>query len=140
MVQVKRRMFLVSCRLASGGCLAPMGGRKGVRAMRLEGKVAIVVGAGQTAGETIGNGRATAVLLAREGARVVVVDRDLASAEETAAMIRAEDGEALAGQADATNEDNVKAMVAFAVARFGYVDILHNNVGASIALGDARGD
>src|SRR5438874_4208908 len=107
---------------------------------RVEGKVAIVVGAGQTPGETIGNGRATAVLLAREGARVVVVDRDLASAEETAAMIRAEDGEALAGQADATNEDNIRAMVAFAVARFGYVDILHNNVGASIALGDARAD
>ncbi len=57
---------------------------------RLAGKVAIVVGAGQTPGDTIGNGRATAVLFAREGAKVVAVDRDLASAEETAGMIREE--------------------------------------------------
>ena len=62
---------------------------------RLEGKAAVVVGAGQTPGETIGNGRATALLLAREGARVIVVDRRLDSAEETVAMIRAEGGEAL---------------------------------------------
>ena len=70
---------------------------------RLAGKVAIVVGAGQTPGDTIGNGRATAVLFAREGARVVAVDRRLESAEETVAMIRAEGGEAdaLAGRRDA---------------------------------------
>ena len=51
--------------------------------MRLEGKTAIVVGAGQTPGETIGNGRATAVLFAREGANVLLVDRNLQSANET---------------------------------------------------------
>ena len=55
---------------------------------RLQGKVAIVVGAGQTAGDTIGNGRATAIIFAREGARVMLVDRDLTSARETESMIR----------------------------------------------------
>src|SRR6185437_4295787 len=100
---------------------------------RVQDKVALVVGAGQTPGETIGNGRATALLLAREGARVVAVDRDLASAEETVAQIAAEGGEAIALQADATSEDSVKQMIAAAVDRFGYVHILHNNVGASIA-------
>ncbi len=107
---------------------------------RVTGKVAIVVGAGQMAGETIGNGRATALLLAREGARVVAVDRELASAEETVAQIAADGGQAIAFRADATSEDSVKQMIAAAVERFGYVHILHNNVGASIALGDARAD
>ena len=73
--------------------------------MRLAGKTAIVVGAGQTPGDTIGNGRATAILFAREGARVLAVDRNLASAEETAAMIRAEGGVCQAHEADATRED-----------------------------------
>src|SRR5436190_22046784 len=111
MVQVKRRMFLVSCRLASDGCLAPMGGRKGVRAMRLEGKVAIVVGAGQTAGETIGNGRATAILFAREGARMFLGDRDLASARETQSMIEGEGGSVAAFERDAAREADCEAMV-----------------------------
>src|SRR5258708_24873270 len=96
---------------------------------RVEGKVAIVVGGGQTPGETIGNGRATALLLAREGARLVVVDRSLASAEETVAMIRAEGGEAFAYQADVTDEAAVKGVIEAAVTRYGYVHILHNNVG-----------
>ena len=60
--------------------------------MRLKGKSGIVVGAGQTKGETIGNGRAASLLFAREGAKVLLVDRDLASAEETAALVRAEGG------------------------------------------------
>ena len=60
--------------------------------MRLETKVAMVMGAGQTPGETIGNGRATAILMAREGARVFLVDRGLESAEETRAMIAQEGG------------------------------------------------
>jgi NAD(P)-dependent dehydrogenase (short-subunit alcohol dehydrogenase family) len=107
---------------------------------RVAEKVAIVVGGGQTPGETVGNGRATALLLAREGARVVVVDRRLDSAEETVAMIRGEGGEAMAHAADVTDEAAVKGLIEAAVARFGYVHILHNNVGASIALGDARAD
>jgi NAD(P)-dependent dehydrogenase (short-subunit alcohol dehydrogenase family) len=107
---------------------------------RVADKVAIVVGGGQTPGETIGNGRATALLLAREGARVVVADRSLASAEETVAMIQAEGGQAVAHQADVTDEASVKGMIQKAVDQYGYIHILHNNVGASIALGDARAD
>jgi NAD(P)-dependent dehydrogenase (short-subunit alcohol dehydrogenase family) len=106
-------------------------------ARRVEGKAAIVVGGGQTPGQTIGNGRATAVVLAREGARVCVADRDLASAQATVDMIAGEGGEAWAFQADITSEDAGARLVAGALARFGRLDILHNNVGASLALGDA---
>jgi len=102
---------------------------------RLAGKVAIVIGAGQTPGDTIGNGRATAVLFAREGARVVVVDRRLESAEETAAQIRAEGFEASAALADATREADCEALMADCVRRHGRIDVLHNNVG--IGGGDA---
>jgi NAD(P)-dependent dehydrogenase (short-subunit alcohol dehydrogenase family) len=104
---------------------------------RVEGKAAIVVGGGQTAGQTIGNGRATAIVLGREGAQVCVVDRALASAQETADMIRAEGGQAWAFEADVTREADVKRLVAAGRERFGRLDILHNNVGASLALGDA---
>jgi NAD(P)-dependent dehydrogenase (short-subunit alcohol dehydrogenase family) len=102
---------------------------------RLAGKVAIVVGAGQTPGDTIGNGRATALLFAREGAFVVAVDRRIDSAEETVAMIRGEGGEAVAFAADATREADCAAFVADCVQRWGRVDVLHNNVG--IGGGDA---
>ena len=105
--------------------------------MRLEGKVAIVVGAGQTPGATIGNGRATAVLFAREGARVLAVDRDLDSAEETVAMIREEGGEAVAFRADVTDEEAVRAAIHACVDRWERIDVLHNNVGISLAGGDA---
>jgi len=105
--------------------------------MRLEGKIAIVVGAGQSPGEGIGNGRATALTFAREGAKVLAVDRDLASAEETAAMARKSGGECLAFEADVTREASLAAAVAEAVKRWGRLDILHNNVGVSIAGGDA---
>ncbi|MFN0073600.1 MAG: SDR family NAD(P)-dependent oxidoreductase [Chloroflexota bacterium] len=104
---------------------------------RVDGKVALVIGAGQTPGETMGNGRATAILLAREGARVVVVDRDLASANDTVEMIHAEDGKAVALAADATREVDIQSLIADVLTRYGRIDILHNNVGASIALGDA---
>jgi NAD(P)-dependent dehydrogenase (short-subunit alcohol dehydrogenase family) len=104
---------------------------------RVEGKVAVVVGGGQTPGETIGNGRATAVVLAREGARVVVVDRDLASARDTVDMIQAEGHEAVAIAAEATSESDVERLMAEVTRRLGRIDILQNNVGASIALGDA---
>jgi NAD(P)-dependent dehydrogenase (short-subunit alcohol dehydrogenase family) len=104
---------------------------------RVKDKVAIVFGGGQTPGETIGNGRATAIVLAREGARVMVVDSRVESAEETVAMIAAEGGEAQAVAADVTREDNVQAAIEACRSRFGRIDILHNNVGASLALGDA---
>jgi NAD(P)-dependent dehydrogenase (short-subunit alcohol dehydrogenase family) len=103
--------------------------------MRLKDKIAIVVGAGQTPGDTIGNGRATAILFAREGARVLVVDRDRESALETAALIKAEGGECLAFQADVTRTEDCQAFVRTAVESYGRVDILHNNVG--IGTGDA---
>jgi NAD(P)-dependent dehydrogenase (short-subunit alcohol dehydrogenase family) len=102
---------------------------------RLAGKVAIVVGAGQTPGDTIGNGRATAILFAREGARVLAVDRRLASAEETLALIEGEGGEASVFEADATRETDCQAMIRACVDAFGRVDVLHNNVG--IGGGDA---
>lgn len=102
--------------------------------MRLAGKGAIVVGGGQTPGDTIGNGRATAILFAREGARVLVVDRDLDSARETVRMIESEGGTAIAFEADVTSEVACQRMVAACVAAFGRVDILHNNVG--IGTGD----
>lgn len=107
--------------------------------MRLKDKIAIVVGAGQAPGTTsaIGNGRATAVLFAREGAKILAVDRSLEAAEETAAIIRAEGGEAVSVAADVTDEAAVKAAVEACIARFGRIDILHNNVGISIEGGDA---
>lgn len=104
---------------------------------RVRGKSAVVFGGGQTPGETIGNGRATAILLAREGAKVVVVDRDLGSAEETVFIVRGEGGEASAVCADVTDEEQVRAAIAACVRQHGRLDILHNNVGASLALGDA---
>ena len=95
---------------------------------RLEGKVAIVTGAGSRA-EGIGNGRAAAVLFAREGARVLVVDQQAATAERTLTMIRDEGGEAAVFVADVTRADDCRAMVAEAVRRWGRLDVLDNNVG-----------
>jgi len=102
---------------------------------RLEGKSAIVVGAGQTPGDTMGNGRAAALLFAREGARILCVDRDLARAEETAAIIAGEGGEAQAHAADIVREADCAGLIAAAVAAFGRVDILHNNVGGGAGDG-----
>ncbi|MEJ0026604.1 MAG: SDR family NAD(P)-dependent oxidoreductase [Rhizomicrobium sp.] len=97
--------------------------------MRLAGKTAVVVGAGQTPGTTIGNGRAMAVLFARQGADVLCVDRDGARAEDTAAAIRGEGGIAGAMAADIARPGAADAIVAAALARFGRIDILVNNVG-----------
>ena len=97
--------------------------------MRLKDKVAIVVGAGQTPGDTIGNGRATAVLFAREGARVVLVDYNHESALETQALIEAEAGTCLAFKGDVTCEEDCRGFVRAAVEAYGRVDVLHNNVG-----------
>jgi NAD(P)-dependent dehydrogenase (short-subunit alcohol dehydrogenase family) len=101
---------------------------------RLAGKVAIVVGAGQTPGDTIGNGRATAILFARAGAHVVCVDCRADAAQETVAQIAAEGGDALAVTADATDEAACRDFVAETRRRFGRIDVLHNNVG--IGAGD----
>ena len=95
---------------------------------RLRGKVAIVTGAGSR-GPGLGNGKAAAILFAREGARVLCVDQALARAEETVELIRAEGGEAAGLAADVTRGEECRAMVQAAVARWGGLDVLHNNVG-----------
>ena len=105
---------------------------------RLAGKTAIISGAGQTPGETEGNGRAMALLFAREGAKVLCADRILERAEETAGMIRAEGGEAWTIQADITRSAEVAAMVADAQTRMGRIDILVNNVGIGGGDGPAH--
>ena len=109
---------------------------KGV--LRLDGQSAIVVGGGQTPGQTIGNGRATAITYARAGARVLVADRDLDAAAATVAEITAEGGDAVPFRADVTDEADIAAMVADACDRWERLDILHNNVGISVAGGDAE--
>ncbi len=97
---------------------------------RLEGKVAMVTGAGSS-GPGVGNGKATAVLFAREGAKVLLADAFIERAEETLAMIREEGGEASAFQANVTSADDCRRMVEAAIERYGRLDILDNNVGIS---------
>ena len=97
-------------------------------AERMRGKVVIVVGAGAS-GPGWGNGKAAAVLYAREGAQVLAVDARLEAAEETVALIGAEGGTAVACRADVTNGPDLAAMVATCTARYGRIDVLHNNVG-----------
>src|SRR5215510_145515 len=106
--------------------------------MRLKDRIAIVGGAGQSPGEGIGNGRATALTFAREGAKVLCVDHHLDSAQETVDTIAAKGGAAAAFKADVTKNAELKAMVADAHGRWGRVDILHNNVGVSLSGGDAE--
>lgn len=106
--------------------------------MRLKDRIAIVVGAGQSPGEGVGNGRATALTFAREGAKVLCVDHNLESAKETADLIARDGGTAAAFKADVTKNAELKAMVDDAKARWGRIDILHNNVGVSLSGGDAE--
>lgn len=96
---------------------------------RLKDKVAIVVGAGSTPGDTMGNGRATAIVFAREGAKVMLVDKRLDSAEETRVMIDADGGESFAFETDVRSSDDCKRMADACVEKYGRIDILHNNVG-----------
>jgi NAD(P)-dependent dehydrogenase (short-subunit alcohol dehydrogenase family) len=92
---------------------------------RVANKLAVVFGGGQTPGLTIGNGRATSVVLAREGAHVVVVDRDMTSAQETV---------------DQTHEAEVQSLLAAVYHEHHRLDIVHNNIGASLSVGDATAD
>lgn len=95
---------------------------------RIKDKVALVLGAGSV-GPGWGNGKATAVLYAREGARVVAVDVNRAAAEETKTLIEDEGGACAVRTADVSRADQMQAMVAETVASHGRIDILHNNVG-----------
>ena len=95
---------------------------------RLQDKVAIITGAGSRA-EGIGNGRAAAILFAREGAKLLLVDRDAQAAQATLEMIRTEGNDAVVHAADVTSSEDCRAMVRAAVDRWGRLDILHNNVG-----------
>ena len=91
---------------------------------------------GRAPGEGIGNGRATVLRFAQEGARILAVDRDFSSAEETAGLAAKEGGECVAFQADVTREATLLAAMQEAVGRWGRLDILHNNVGVSVGGGD----
>src|SRR5258705_3492834 len=99
--------------------------------MRLQGKVAIVAGGGAS-GSVMGNGQATAILFAREGAKVLVADAMLERAQATVDMIAKEDGTASALRVDVSKAADCKAMVQSAVERYGRLDIVDNNVGISV--------
>jgi NAD(P)-dependent dehydrogenase (short-subunit alcohol dehydrogenase family) len=101
----------------------------GPRDGRLDGRVALVTGGGQTPGANIGNGRATAILLAGRGASVVVLDRDEASAAETARMITAEGGSAVALPGDVTSASDWRTAAAACLDGYGRLDVVHHNVG-----------
>ncbi len=103
---------------------------------RLDGKVVLVTGAGSRA-EGIGNGRAAAILLARAGARVALLDATPAWAEETARLIRDEGGACLVVAADVTDAAQCAAAIAATVAAWGRLDGLVNNVGVGGPPGDA---
>ena len=98
--------------------------------MRLKDKAAIVVGAGQTPGDGIGNGRATAILFAREGATVLLVDRNLVSAQETEKMIKAEGGSCSVLRADVLVEADCRGIAETCMERYQRIDVLQNVVGA----------
>lgn len=98
---------------------------------RLKDKIAVVVGGGQQSGETVGNGRATAIRFGQEGATVLVVDYDEASAADTLKMVEAEGGKGSTLQADVTREDDCRKITKACVDRYGRMDVLHNNVGRS---------
>jgi NAD(P)-dependent dehydrogenase (short-subunit alcohol dehydrogenase family) len=104
--------------------------------MRLEGKTAVIIGAGQSPGEGMGNGRATVLKFAQEGCKVMAVDKDLKSAQETVGMVKKGGAECYAYQADVTKGETLKAAINDAYKRWGRIDILHYNVGVSLGGGD----
>ncbi|MGB0440632.1 MAG: SDR family NAD(P)-dependent oxidoreductase, partial [Paracoccaceae bacterium] len=109
--------------------------------MRLAGKTALIIGGGQAPSSDpnapMGNGRATALTFAREGASVVVADRSIDSANAVAQEIIAQGGTAMAQTCDVLVEDDILAAIAQTKSTYGSLDILHNNVGLSIEAGDA---
>lgn len=105
---------------------------------RLDGKIALVIGAGQSPGLGLGNGRASALLFAREGASVIAADIDLDSAQETVAMIEREGGTAESYKVDAASDAELDALIRHCMARHKRIDVLQNNVGISVAGGDAQ--
>jgi len=99
--------------------------------MRLKDKIAVVVGGGQQSGETIGNGRATAIRFAEEGATVLIADADESSARETGEMLAQKGGKYSTVEANVIREEECARIISTCVERYGRIDILHNNVGRS---------
>ena len=104
---------------------------------RLKNKVAIVTGAGSV-GPGWGNGKATAVLFAREGAKVYAVDINLNAAQETKEIIEKEGGICAVQKVDVSKSEEVKTMVGRCIETYGRIDILHNNVGIVVVGGPER--
>lgn len=104
---------------------------------RLDGKVALVTGAGTLGDDALGNGRATSLLLAEDGATVLCADQDEAAAERTVALILQEGGKAASVRADVSSEEDCARAVHTAEETFGRLDILINNVGVMGARGTA---
>ncbi|MFF7058003.1 SDR family NAD(P)-dependent oxidoreductase [Achromobacter spanius] len=103
---------------------------------RLKGKVAIVIGAGQSEGEAVGNGRATTIRFVQEGASVLAVDRNLNSAQDSLSMAGDADADSVAIQADVEISRSLELAVDAAMSRWGRIDVLHYNVGVSIMAGE----
>ena len=103
---------------------------------RLEGKVAIVIGAGQSPGEAMGNGRATTIRFAQEGASILAVDKDPETARASLDMVGDPGLDADVFAADVTNSDSLREAVDLALKRWGKIDILHYNVGISVVAGE----
>jgi NAD(P)-dependent dehydrogenase (short-subunit alcohol dehydrogenase family) len=99
--------------------------------LRLKDKVAIISGAGSSR-PGMGNGKATAILFAREGASVVAADKNLEAAEETVKLITGDGGKAVAVQADVTKESEARKVIDAAISNYGRLDILFNNVGIGL--------
>lgn len=103
---------------------------------RLQGRVAIIFGAGQMPGESVGTGRATAVRFMQEGASVFAVDRDVASARETLSLAGEHAHDSAVFEADVMSSDRLRAAAHAALARWGRIDIMFYNVGVSVGAGD----
>ena len=101
---------------------------------RVKGKVAIVTGAGSV-GQGMGNGKAAAILYAREGAQVMLVDYNLEAAEETKDLIDEEGGDCITFKADVSQSNDCKSIIEKCIQTYGRVDILHNNVGIMVPGG-----